>query len=227
MIGTTLLHYRILRKLGQGGMGEVYLAEDTRLERQVALKVLPAAVRRDPERIARFKTEAKAAAQLNHPHIATIYAVEEVEDLLFITMEYVDGQPLSALLPPDGLPLAQFFAWFVPLADALCHAHEHRVTHRDLKPGNLMVSKEGVPKILDFGLAQITRPEPVEPGVVDHDAPTEKVPPRPLPLTQLGAVLGTPAYMSPEQAERKPTDARTEVFSFGVVLYEALTGQRP
>ncbi|MBI4550682.1 MAG: serine/threonine protein kinase, partial [Candidatus Latescibacteria bacterium] len=129
-----LLHYRILRLLGQGGMGEVYLAEDTRLKRQVALKVLPEALRRDPARLRRFRTEAEAAAQLNHPNIAHLYSIDEADGLLFITMEYVDGQPLAQLIPPTGLPLAQFFAWFLPLSDALAHAHEHGITHRDLKP---------------------------------------------------------------------------------------------
>jgi serine/threonine protein kinase/Tol biopolymer transport system component len=259
MVGQLLSHYAILRQLGKGGMGEVYLAEDLHLKRPVALKVLPEALRQDHARLTRFRTEAEAAAQLNHPNIATIYSIEEAVPVVeadgraphgavsqppaddrrhdvgaknfsplppsastqFITMEYVDGQPLNAHIPKQGLSLDQFFAWFIPLADALAHAHEHGVTHRDLKPGNIMVSKDGLPKILDFGLARITRPEPAE---VDSQAPTKSVPSS---LTQLGTVMGTPAYMSPEQAEGKPVDHRSDIFSFGVVLYEALTGTRP
>ncbi|MBI4551208.1 MAG: serine/threonine protein kinase, partial [Candidatus Latescibacteria bacterium] len=139
MLGPTLSHYRIIRQLGQGGMGEVYLAEDLNLKRQVALKVLPEAVRNDPERLRRFRTEAEAAAKLNHPNIAQIYSIEEADGVLFITMEYVDGQTLHVHIPPDGLTLDRFFEWFIPLSDALTHAHEHGVTHRDLKPGNIMI----------------------------------------------------------------------------------------
>jgi len=198
---------------------KVYLAHDSKLDRdrQIALKTLPSAFAADPQRLARFQTEAKAAARLNHPNIATLYDLEEVDGTHFITMEYVEGQPLKELIPKDGLALDTFFAWFIPLADALTHAHEKGVTHRDIKPGNIMVTPEGVPKILDFGLARITRPEPEE---ADSMAPT-------VSLTQGGAVLGTPLYMSPEQAEGKEVDGRSDVFSFGVVMYEALIGDRP
>jgi serine/threonine-protein kinase len=138
MLHTTLLHYKIREPLGKGGMGEVYLADDTKLNRSVALKVLPPSVRDDPERLARFRREAEAAAQLNHPSIAQIHAIEEVDGpdgspLLFIVMEYVDGRPLSEHLQPDGLPLDRFFGWAIPLADALSHAHTCGITHRDLK----------------------------------------------------------------------------------------------
>jgi serine/threonine protein kinase len=138
-------------------MGEVYLAEDTKLKREVALKFLPEAVRDDPERLRRFRTEAEAAAKLNHPNIATIYSIDEADGQTFIAMEYVDGKTLSDHIPDDGLDIDQFFEWFIPLTDALAHAHEHGRIHRDLKPGNIMVAANGTPKILDFGLARIER----------------------------------------------------------------------
>ena len=230
---------RILKKLGQGGMGIVYLAEDVRLQRRVAVKVLPPEMRRDEMRLQRFLTEARAAARLNHPNIGTIHSIEEAGGNHLITMEYVDGQALTKLIPTNGLPLDQFSGWFIPLADGLAHAHEERVIHRDLKPANLMVSRRGVPKILDFGLARITESDA---PAVDSEAPTETMPqdpdlvstktmdPNQLPqqvLTKVGQVLGTLLYMSPEQAQGKKLDARSDIFSFGVVMYEALTGQRP
>ncbi len=175
--GQTLAHYTILRPLGKGGMGEVYLAEDTRLKRDVALKVLPEMVRNDPERLRRFRTEAEAAATLNHPHIATIHSIEEADGQVFIVMEHVDGLPLSERIPNSGLDTHQFLDWFIPLADALSHAHDHGRIHRDLKPANLMIRQDGTPKILDFGLARIV--EPAQDVVasdsahtVDADAPT-------------------------------------------------------
>ncbi|MDA2925775.1 protein kinase [Acidobacteria bacterium AH-259-G07] len=216
MVGKTISHYRILEKLGEGGMGEVYLAQDTKLKRQVALKVLPESLRHDPQRLRRFQTEAEAAAKLNHPNIAHVYTVEEDQGTRLITMEYVEGQPLKELIPEDGLDLDTFFAWFIPLADALTQAHEKGVRHRDIKPGNIMMTPQRVPKILDFGLAQIISPE------VKEDSATWRQ-----TLTEPGAILGTAAYMSPEQAEGKAADHRSDIFSFGVVMYEALTGQRP
>ena len=144
---TTIGHYHILRQLGKGGMGEVYLAEDTSLKREVAIKVLPETLRKDPEGLARFRREAEAAAKLNHLNIATIYSIEEADGQTFITMEYVEGEPLSAHIPSDGMDLDTFFATFIPLADALAHAHSHGVTHRDLKPSNIMVAEDGTPKI--------------------------------------------------------------------------------
>ena len=257
MVGKTLLHYRIIRELGAGGMGQVYLAEDTELNRQVALKVLPESVRDDPERLRRFRTEAKSAAKLNHPNIAQIHALEEAmpEDdgtddgdvsvrarhaspqhehpddrapILFIVMEYVPGSTLTQHIPQDGLALDRFFEWFLPLSDALAHAHEHHITHRDLKPENIMISGEGVPKILDFGLARFTRSTP-PPGEFNSQAPTMTMAPDEAPeiLTVTPQFLGTPPYMSPEQASMEEVDHRTDLFSFGIVMYEALTGKRP
>ena len=243
--GTTIGHYRIIRPVGKGGMGEVYLAEDSRLDRQVAIKVLPERLRDNPERLARFRREARAAASLTHPNIATIHALEEVDGVLFITMEYVDGKPLSGHIPSGGMDLDTFFATFIPLADALAHAHGHGRIHRDLKPGNIMIAEDGTPKILDFGLARIIDPDPVQAAYEesetettpeigdddstvtmkpeDHQAVRENVP----SLTRGGQLMGTPQYMSPEQAEREETDHRTDLFSFGVVMYEALAGQKP
>ena len=142
--GTAIGHYRIIRQLGKGGMGEVYLAEDTSLKREVAIKVLPASVQDDPERLRRFRREAEAAAKLNHLNIATIYSIEEADGQTFITMEYVEGKPLSAHIPSDGMDLDTFFSTFIPLADALAHAHGHGRIHRDLKPGNINISKKEV-----------------------------------------------------------------------------------
>src|SRR5712692_4264531 len=154
-----LLHYRIVKKLGEGGMGSVYLAEDTKLDRKVALKLLPEALGKSPEYVERFRTEARAAAALNHPNIATLYSVEEADGQMFLTMEYVEGQPLGRLIASDGLPLQQFFRWMIPIADGFCRAHEKGILHRDIKPDNVLISTEGIPKILDFGLARIDRPQ--------------------------------------------------------------------
>ena len=261
MIGRTLGHYKILSAIGKGGMGEVYLAEDSRLDRQVAIKVLPERLRQNTERLARFRREAKAAASLTHPNIATIYALEEAKPvdlgqddgdrhdvgarravpLQFIVMEYVEGESLSAHIPSNGMDLDTFFATFIPLADALAHAHGHGRIHRDLKPANIMITPDGTPKILDFGLARIIDSDPVRavseasettPEIDDEDStvtmkPEDHEAAKGVPsLTRGGQLMGTPQYMSPEQAERRQTDARTDIFSFGVVMYEALTGQK-
>ena len=205
--------------------GEVYLAGDTKLKREVAIKVLPASLRDDPERLRLFRREAEAAARLKHPNIATIHALEEgIEQgaVTFIAMEYVEGKTLADALPSGGMSLEAFFDTFVPLADALAHAHELGRTHRDLKPANIMLAADGTPKILDFGLARVEQEEDAEP-TADSEAPTRA----PRSLVDSGQLVGTPAYMSPEQAERKAVDARTDLFSLGVVMYEALTGRRP
>ncbi len=216
LLHSTLDHYRILEKLGQGGMGVVYLAEDAHLGRRVALKVLPREMAREPERLRRFQREAKVVAALNHPNIVTLHAVGEASGLHFLIMEYVQGKTLSDLIPEAGLPLAEVLRLAVPLADALRAAHEGGITHRDLKPGNVMVTAEGRPKILDFGLAKLA-----DGGVTAlHGLPHES-------QTAEGRVVGTLAYMTPEQLQGRPADARSDIFSFGAVLYEMATGATP
>jgi TolB-like protein/tetratricopeptide (TPR) repeat protein len=217
LIGTTLSQYRILEKLGEGGMGEVYLAEDTSLKRKVALKVLPAEMATDPERLARFKREAESVAALNHPNIVTIHSVEEVDGTHFLTMEWVDGQTLGQLMSRGAMPLEKVFELGVPIADALASAHEEGITHRDLKPANVMVNHKGRVKVLDFGLAKLA----LEGGEEGSDEqPTQA-------LTQEGLAVGTVPYMSPEQVRGEGVDHRTDIFSLGVLLYEMASGQRP
>jgi len=213
--GTRLGPYEILTPLGSGGMGEVYRATDTRLGRDVALKVLPAEVGHDPERLARFRREAKALAQLDHPNIVTIYSVEECEGVNFLTMQLVEGTPLDRLIPAGGLPLKQIVEIASALGAALEAAHEKGIMHRDLKPANVMVSNEGRVKVLDFGLAKDARAAMVGNATLTSSQ------------TQMGVVLGTPAYMSPEQTSGRPLDHRTDIFSLGVVLHEMATGRRP
>ncbi len=217
MLGQTLSHYQILERIGGGGMGEVYLAFDSRLSRRVALKVLPPELAESGERKKRFETEAKAVAALNHPHIVTVYSVEESEGIHFITMELVEGKTLSEVIPQKGLPLRSFIELSIPLADALSSAHAHGITHRDLKPGNIMVNGEGRLKVLDFGLAKL-HSEAASSALSEH--PTRS-------MTGEGRIVGTVSYMSPEQAEGKTVDHRTDVFSLGIVFYEMLTGQHP
>jgi eukaryotic-like serine/threonine-protein kinase len=219
MIGSSLAHYTILQKLGSGGMGEVYLAQDTRLGRKVALKVLLADVAADPDRRARLEREARAVASLSHPNIVTVHSIEQAGDVHFITMELVDGQPLSAIIPPAGLPLKRFFALALPLTDAIGAAHERGVTHRDLKPENVMVGDDGRVKVLDFGLAK------VRPGFIDDATETASLSAH--GKTLQGQIIGTVAYMSPEQAEGKILDHRSDIFSLGILLHQMITGRRP
>jgi non-specific serine/threonine protein kinase len=218
VIGRRLAHYEIAEKLGQGGMGEVYRAHDSKLGRDVALKVLPEDAARDPERHARFVREARAVAALKHPNIVTVYSVEETDGVTFLTMELVEGRSLSELIPVDGMRLDRFFDHAIPLSDAIGFAHDRGITHRDLKPGNIMVDRDGRLKVLDFGLAKVlamgTGLESMDTVVRTHD-------------TAAGRILGTPAYMSPEQAEGKNIDHRSDIFSLGIVLYEMSTGKRP
>jgi serine/threonine protein kinase len=217
MIGTTLQHYRILGRLGVGGMGEVYAAEDTKLQRRVALKVLPPDMAADPERLQRFQREARAVAALNHPNVVTIYSVEEADGVQFLTMELVEGKTLAELIPKDGLPLEELFRVAVPLADAVAAAHQHGIVHRDLKPANVMLASDGRVKVLDFGLAKL-KPEL---------SSTETTLAAAQSLTGQNTIVGTAAYMSPEQAEGRPVDHRSDIFSLGVVLYEMACGKRP
>jgi serine/threonine-protein kinase len=218
--GMKLGSYEILAPLGAGGMGEVYRAKDPRLRREVAIKVLPEAMAQDAERLARFEREARSLASLNHPNIVTIFSVEEAGDRRFLAMELVEGESLDTLIAPGGLPLSQFFEISVPLADALSAAHERGIVHRDLKPGNVMVTREGRVKVLDFGLAKL---EAADSNPNLTSTPTESR----ADLTSEGQVFGTVAYMSPEQTRGGKVDARSDVFSLGVVLYQMVTGERP
>ena len=216
--GQTLLHYRLVEKIGEGGMGVVWKAADTKLDRQIALKILPTELAADAERRHRFEREAKAIAALNHPNIVTIHSVEEADGVHFLTMELVRGTPLADAISKEALPLGRFFDLAVPIADALSEAHRSGITHRDLKPQNVMVTPEGRVKVLDFGLAKLR--EVGRTGADGTQLPTVSV-------TQEGKILGTVAYMSPEQAEGKPVDHRSDIFSLGVLLYEMATGRRP
>ena len=215
--GTRLGPYEILAPLGAGAMGEVYRALDPRLKREVALKILPAELASEPERLKRFEREGRALAALNHPHIVTIHSVEEADGLHFLTMELVEGKSLADLIPRGGFPLSQFLRLAVPLADAVSAAHEKGITHRDLKPGNVMVTDEGRVKVLDFGLA---KPLDEGQGGEAGEAPTWAG-------TRDGLLLGTAPYMSPEQVQGKAADQRSDVFSLGILLYEMATGERP
>jgi serine/threonine protein kinase len=218
LIERTLSHYQITAAIGAGGMGEVYRATDTKLGREVALKVLPAEMARDPQRLMRFQREARAVAALNHPHIVTIFSVEQAEGLHFLTMEFVEGQPLDRLIPDGGLSLEQIVHIGSALAEALTAAHEKGIVHRDLKPANVMVTNDGRVKVLDFGLAKETRPAGPGDATETHARHLQ---------TEAGVVMGTPAYMSPEQVAGEVVDSRTDIFSLGIVLYEMATGERP
>ena len=216
--GQTLAHYRLVEKLGEGGMGEVWVAEDTKLKRKIALKILPTAMTGDAERCARFEREAQTVAALNHPNIVTVYSVEEDRGLHFMTMELVDGETLAERTPRDGFSLGKLLEHAVPLAEAVSVAHEQGIIHRDLKPANVMIGKDGRLRVLDFGLAKLHDEPQTDGGATQF--PTQSI-------TQDGRIVGTVAYMSPEQAESKSVDARSDVFSLGIVLYEMATGQRP
>jgi eukaryotic-like serine/threonine-protein kinase len=217
MIGKVYGHYQIEAKLGQGGMGVVYKARDTRLNRPVAFKMLPPDKTDDPGRIQRFIQEAKAASALNHPNIITIYDISTGNDLDFIAMEFVPGKTLDQLIPIKGLREAQTLQYAVQIADGLAKAHGAGILHRDLKPNNIMVTDDNRVKILDFGLAKL-----IEPLTPSDDAATVTA----RHLTNAGAVLGTAPYMSPEQAEGRKLDGRSDIFSFGSMLYEMATGQK-
>jgi serine/threonine protein kinase len=218
MIGKTLAHYKILAKIGHGGMGEVYRALDTKLDREVAVKVLPVEMAGDPERIERFEREAKAVAALKHPNIVTIHSVEKVDGLHFLTMELVEGKALSQILPKDGHPLDRLFDIAIPLLDAVSSAHAKGIIHRDLKPDNIMIDAEGRLRVLDFGLAKLQDCQ--DPGGATLAMTVNAV-------TEEGKILGTAAYMSPEQAEGKAIDPRSDIFSLGTILHEMATGGRP
>ena len=215
-IGSRLGPYEILARIGAGGMGDVYRASDSKLGRSVAIKVLPPGFVDDPERLARFQHEARMLASLNHPNIVTIHSFEEAGGVHFLTMELVEGRPLTGLIPKGGLPVDHILNFAAAISDALAAAHEKGIVHRDLKPANVMVSGEGRVKVLDFGLAK----EILE-------ANSNEATLTPDEYTKVGVIVGTPAYMSPEQVEGRMIDHRTDIFSLGTLLYEMATGQKP
>src|ERR1044071_9709175 len=208
MIGKTISHYKILEKLGEGGMGVVYKAEDLKLERPVALKFLPANLLSSAQDKARFVQEAKSASALNHPNVATVYEIDEADGQMFIAMEFVDGTTLREKMA--GISLKQAVDIGVQIADGLAAAHEKGIVHRDIKPENIMVRKDGLCQIMDFGLAKLrgTRSKISR-------------------LTKAGSTIGTAGYMSPEQVQGQETDHRSDIFSLGVLLYELFTGELP
>ncbi len=220
-IGQAIGHYQILDKLGEGGMGVVYKARDSRLERFVAIKMMRLAKLADAERKQRFLQEAKSASALNHPNIITIYDTNREYEIDYMVMEYIAGKTLDQLIPPTGLDLNEALCYALQISEALISAHAVGIVHRDLKPSNVMVSERGLVKVLDFGLAKLA--EQADRGV-SYRVPSPRT--NGGPYTQEGEILGTDAYMSPEQSEGKKTDTRSDIFSFGSVLYEMVTGQK-
>jgi serine/threonine protein kinase/tetratricopeptide (TPR) repeat protein len=217
LVNTTIFHYRILSRLGAGGMGEVYLAEDTKLDRRVAIKLLPPESTADEQAKKRLVREAKAAAKLDHPHICSIYEVGEEDGRSFIVMQYIEGETLASRMRSKSLELGECLGIAAQLADALAEAHSHEIIHRDIKPANIMLTARHQAKVMDFGLAKAVR----DTSLTESEGVTESL------LTEPGAIIGTVPYMSPEQVRGESLDARSDIFSFGAVLYEMITGHQP
>src|SRR5665213_3031965 len=218
-VGDKVGHYEVLSLLGQGGMGEVYRARDTTLKRDVALKVLPATFLRDPERMARFQREAEVLASLDHPNIGHIYGIVDAEASRALVLALIEGPTLESRIGAGPIPLDEAVAISKQIIEALEYAHDRGVVHRDLKPANVKITPEGVVKVLDFGLAKVLEDEPPPSSLANSPTLT-------LGHTHTGMILGTAAYMSPEQAVGRPVDRRSDIFSFGAVLYEMLAGKR-
>src|SRR5579864_9055152 len=233
MPGMTILHYEFLEKIGSGGMGEVFKAQDKRLNRFVAIKALPYARSGDPERRKRFVQEAQTASSLSHPNIITIHDIFQEGDTHFIVMEYVAGQTLLDVIPPTGMLVGQMLLYAAQMAGALSAAHNAGIIHRDFKPANVMITGAGLVKVLDFGLAKLVQPQTAwmaSPASGASESETVLIGGPPTrstgPQTAEGSILGTVNYMSPEQAEGKRVDGRSDIFSLGAVLYEMATGRR-
>src|SRR5215472_9411668 len=218
MIGTKLAHYEITTHLGSGGMGDVYQATDTKVGRSVAIKFLPEAFSHDTERVARFRREARVLASLNHPNIAAIHGVEEIDTRHFLVMELVPGETLADRIKRGAIPIEEALPIAKQIAEALEEAHEKGIIHRDLKPANIKVTPDGKVKVLDFGLAKAY--ESGQANVALSNSPTIS-----MAATNAGVILGTADYTSPEQAKGRPVDRRTDIWAFGCVLYEMLTGK--
>src|SRR5258705_1413112 len=224
---SSLAHYKIISKIGAGGMGEVYLAEDSRLQRKVALKILPAEMAANQDRMRRFKQEATAAAVLNHPNIAHIYEIGESDSTNFIAMEFVEGVTLREKIHRERTELRKLLRYLQHVAEGLAKAHAAGIVHRDLKPDNIMITRDGHAKILDFGLAKLIEPQQ-PPGINDLSAGEDATAILQQQSTP-GVIMGTVGYMSPEQAQgkTKEIDQRSDIFSFGCLLFEAATGKKP
>ncbi len=216
MIGRTISHYQVIEKLGAGGMGEIFKARDPRLNRTVAIKVLAGSAMADPDRRRRFIQEAQAASSLNHPNIITIHDILSDEDNEYMVMEYVAGKTLADLIHGGGIGVEKTLRYGVQISDALGAAHAAGIVHRDLKPGNVMVTESGLVKILDFGLAKVSLVASL----------TEETQTIGAPMTVEGSILGTVSYMSPEQAQGVKVDSRSDVFAFGALMYEMVTGHK-
>ncbi len=224
MIGSSFSHYKVTSKLGEGGMGEVWRAEDTKLGRDVALKVLPDVFAQDPERLARFEREARVLASLSHPNIAGIHGLEEIDGKRFLVMEMVEGPTLAEHIQQGPMPIEEVVRFSKQIADAVEAAHEKGVIHRDLKPANVNITPEGTVKVLDFGLAKALTGDPMSGEGSNQDLSLS--PTMTQAMTGMGVLLGTAGYMSPEQARGKPVDRRADIWAFGCIMYEMLTGQR-